>query len=77
MEKVPDMEKKKNPVNRKVYLWLCALSIVGANQFYAKKYIRGILYLALCWTGLPLAWGIIDVMAALPKEPDENGLIYL
>lgn len=62
-------------VNRKTYLWLCALAVVGANQFYAKHYLRGLFYLAISWTGIPVALGLIDWMAAVPKEPDEDGCI--
>ena len=34
-----------------------------------------VLYLALFWTGFPLAMTIIDLLAAIPKEADKNGNI--
>ena len=64
-------------VNRKKYLWLCALATVGANQFYAGHYLKGLFYLALSWTGIPAALGFIDWMAAIPKEADEKGNILI
>ena len=64
-------------VNRKKYLWLCALSIVGANQFYAGHFVKGLYYLALSWTGISVAMGLLDFMAAVPKEADDNGNIMI
>ena len=64
-------------VNRKTYLWRCLLSIVGANQFYARHWVRGGLYLAFCWTGIPAALGLIDWMAAIPMEADSDGKILI
>ncbi len=66
-----------NPVNRKTYLWLCLLAVFGINQFYAKHWVKGLFYLALCWTGIPVAMGFIDWMVAVPKQPDENGNILI
>ncbi len=68
---------KPNTVNRKTYLWLCLLSIVGANQFYAKHYLKGIFYLALSWTGISIAMGFVDWMAAVPKTADDDGNIEI
>lgn len=72
-----EKHNKRNPVNRKTYLWLCALAVVGANQFYAKHFVRGLFYLAISWTGIPVALGLIDWMTAVPKKPDENGMIEM
>lgn len=79
-EKVFEIKDKlevPNEVNRKKYLWLCLLSIVGANQFYARHYIKGAFYLALSWTGISVAMGLLDWMAAVPKIADENGNISI
>ena len=64
-------------VNRKTYLRLCALSIVGANQFYAGHYAKGVFYLILSWTGISVAMGLLDWMAAVPKVADEHGNIEI
>ncbi|MBQ9613768.1 MAG: TM2 domain-containing protein [Lachnospiraceae bacterium] len=65
------------PVKRKTYCWLCLLGIIGAHHFYAKHWIKGLVYLAFCWTGIPGVMGLIDWMIAVPKEPDENGMILI
>ncbi len=74
---IKDKLDEPNKVNRKKYLWLCLLSIVGANQFYAGHYAKGLFYLALSWTGISVAMGLIDWMAAVPKEADINGNIMI
>lgn len=66
-----------NPVKRKTYLWLCLLAVLGINQFYAKHWVKGLFYLALSWTGIPVAFGLIDWMIAVPKQADENGYILI
>ncbi|MCR5449455.1 MAG: NINE protein [Solobacterium sp.] len=66
-----------NPVNRKTYLWLCLLAVLGINQFYAKHWVKGLFYLAISWTGIPVAFGLIDWMIAVPKKADENGCILI
>ncbi|MCR5230201.1 MAG: NINE protein [Solobacterium sp.] len=66
-----------NQVNRKTYLWLCLLAVLGINQFYARHWVKGLFYLALSWTGIPVAFGLIDWMIALPKQADENGNILI
>ncbi len=72
-----DKLEEPNTVNRKRYLWLCLLSIVGANQFYARHYIKGLFYLVLSWTGISVAMGLIDWMAAVPKVADDDGNIMI
>lgn len=72
-----DAHTSKNPVNRKIYLRLCFLAIFGVNQFYAGHFWKGLGYLAICWTGIPLALGLTDWMAAVPMQADENGNILI
>ena len=64
-------------VNRKTYIrlalglgWLC-----GAHRFYSQQRILGILYTLFCWTGIPFAMTLIDLMIALPMKADERGMI--
>ena len=68
-----DKLEEPHKVNRKKYLWLCALAVVGANQFYAGHIVKGLFYLAISWTGIPVALGLMDWMAAVPKEADKDG----
>lgn len=64
-------------VKRTPYLWLCLLAIFGVNQFYAGHWAKGLVYLAFCWTGIPIALGFLDWMAAVPKKPDAMGRIEI
>lgn len=64
-------------VNRKTYCWLCLLGVVGAHHFYAGHWVKGLLYLAFCWTGISIAMSVIDWMIAVPKKADENGKILI
>lgn len=70
--------RKPQPVNRKKYLLLALFTgWFGGHRFYARQWVVAILYLALFWTGFAFAMTIIDLMAAIPKEVDENGNIFL
>lgn len=73
-----DFSKKmtiQTSVNKKLYCRLCLLGVFGAHHFYAKHWIKGSLYLLLCWTGIPVAMTLIDWMIAVPKEADDSGMI--
>lgn len=66
-------------VSRKTYIklaltcgWFC-----GAHRFYAGQKLLGTLYLLFCWTGIPFAMTLVDLMIALPMQPDQSGLIEL
>ncbi len=74
------MEKKEtqHPVARKKDLWLALLTgWCGGHRFYAKQYFTAVLSVALFWTGIPGAMAIIDIMIALPKTPDKEGIIMM
>lgn len=64
-------------VNRKTYCRLCILGMFGVHHFYAKHWVKGLVYLLLCWTGISVAMAIVDWMIAVPKEADENGMIEI
>lgn len=68
---------KENIVNRKVYLWLHLLGVLGIHHFYSRHWIKGLLYVAMSWTGVSVGMTFIDWMAAFPKAPDENGRIVV
>ncbi len=65
------------PVKKRTYCWLCLLGPIGVHHFYAKHWIKGLLYLAISWTAIPVALSVIDWMEAYPKKPDENGMIIV
>lgn len=73
------LEREQVVVSREKYIklavtcgWLC-----GAHRFYTGQKSLGILYLLFCWTGIPFAMTLIDLMIALPKEIDKSGNIIL
>ncbi|WP_367566738.1 TM2 domain-containing protein [Lacrimispora sp.] len=72
-------ERVQRRVDRKTYIrlgltcgWIC-----GAHCFYAGQAGRGLLYLLFCWTGIPFAMTIIDLMIVIPMESGEAGTITL
>lgn len=75
-----DHIREPRKVNRRKYLTL-ALScgwFCGTHQFYTGRRLLGWIYLLFCWTGIPLAMTVIDVLLVLLQhEPDEDGMILL
>ena len=66
------------PVFRKKYLLLAlCLGWAGGHRFYTKQYALGVIYLLFCWTGIPFAMTLIDLMIALPMKADEQGRMLL
>lgn len=71
-------EREEVECNRKTYLLLnLLLGWAGAHRFYSKRYVLGVLYLAFCWTGLSIAMSIIDLLVAIPKPVDNDGMIRI
>ncbi len=62
---------------KKYILLLIFTGWFGGHRFYAHMWISAVLYLALCWTGLPIAFSVIDLLAVIPMKADENGKILL
>lgn len=70
--------REQRTVSRKKYLLLGLFTgWMGGHRFYARQWPSAILYLVLFWTGFPLAMTIIDLLAAIPKEVDEDGNIRI
>ena len=70
--------REEIPVNRKKYLLLALFTgWMGGHRFYAKQYKVAILYLLLFWTGFPVAMTIVDLMIAIPKETDADGMMMI
>ncbi len=68
----------KIPVSKRTYILLAIfLGIIGAHRFYAHHWIVGALYLATCWCGVSVAMTVIDILAVVPMQADENGKILL
>lgn len=66
-------------VSRKTYvrLALCCGWFCGAHRFYSGHKFLGALYLLFCWSGIPVAMTLIDLMVVLPMQADEEGKILL
>lgn len=65
-------------VSKKLYLLLnIFLGWCGMHRFYEHRWLLGLFYLALCWTGLPALLCVTDFMIAVPKKADENGKILI
>jgi len=70
--------KTSHTVQKKTYLLLLLFTgWIGGHRYYERRWILGILYTALFWTGIPLAMCIIDAMAVIPIKADENGRIKI
>lgn len=66
-------------VKRSTYIKLAACCgwFCGAHRFYTGQKFLGALYLLFCWTGIPVAMTLIDLMVVLPMEADEEGRVLL
>ena len=65
-------------ISKGIYIALCLfLGGAGAHKFYAGKWIQGLLYLAFCWTFIPVILSLVDVIIAICKSPDAQGYIYV
>ena len=63
-------------VNKGIYLALCLLvGGAGLHKFYAGKWVQGLLYLALIWTGISVVLALFDLLIAMFKTPDSQGEI--
>lgn len=70
--------RQLHEVNRRNYILLTIfLGWAGIHRFYEKRWMLGIFYLALCWSGFPIALAIVDLMIALPMKADESGCILI
>lgn len=76
---IAEKTAKKTLVNRKRYIFLALTCgwFSGSHRFYTHQPLLGILYLLFCWTGIPLAMTMVDLMIVLPKKVDELGRIEL
>ena len=65
-------------VSKGAYIGLCLLlGGIGAHKFLAGKWVQGLLYLAFCWSGVPVVLALFDLLIAMFKRPDVNGEIQV
>lgn len=70
--------QKEVLLKRKTYLLLAVLTgWMGGHRFYAKQYKMAVVYLLFFWSGFPMAMTLIDLLVAIPKPVDENGMISI
>lgn len=49
---------------------------LGIHQFYLGNKKKGILYLLLCWTGIPAILAIVDIIKYATTSKEEWGRLY-
>ena len=65
-------------VHKGLYLVICLfLGGAGIHKFYAGKWFVGLLYLAFCWTGIPVVLALFDLLSAMFKRTNEYGQIWV
>ena len=65
-------------VHKGLYLVICLfLGGAGIHKFYAGKWFMGLLYLAFCWTGIPVVLDLFDLLGAMFKRTNEYGQIWV
>lgn len=63
-------------VKKGTYIALCLfLGGIGLHKFYAGKWFTGLLYVAFCWTWIPVVLAFFDLLGAMFKRPDHYGQI--
>lgn len=68
----------KKAVNKVAYCLLALfLGGLGIHKFYAGKTGAGVAYLLFCWTFIPAIAACIDLIIALCKPSDANGMILI
>ena len=65
-------------VHKGLYLVICLfLGGAGIHKFYSGKWFMGLLYLAFCWTGIPVVLALFDLLGAMFKRTNEHGEIWV
>lgn len=65
-------------VNKSMYIMLCLfLGGAGIHKFYAGKWVMGLVYLALSWTGISVVLALFDLLGAMFKRTNEHGEIWV
>ena len=63
-------------VKKSMYIMLCLfLGGLGIHKFYAGKWFTGLLYVAFCWTWIPVILALFDLLGAMFKRTNEYGQI--
>lgn len=66
LKAIKGMNTSTNKPSLMVYIIIALfLGGLGIHHFYAGNKGRGIIYLLLCWTGLPVILSIFDIIGAV------------
>jgi hypothetical protein len=77
---IVDHKEKRLPVriSKKKYCLLALFGgIFGIHQFAVKKYITGVIYLLVSFTGLSFAMSILDIWYAAFLKGDEDKRVII
>lgn len=66
--------RPRHKVDKRIYV---LLTVFLAHRFLEHRWKLGIFYLLVGWTGLGLAFALVDLLIALPIPKDENGMIEI
>lgn len=80
VDKIVNALPEPKSVSRARYLKLalCCGWFCGAHRYYAGHKLQALCYLLLCWTGIPFAMTIVDILQVLLKTaPDAAGQVEL
>lgn len=70
--------RPRHKVDKRIYVLLTVfLGWCGAHRFLEHCWKLGVFYLLVGWTGLGLAFALVDLLIALPIPKDENGMIEI
>lgn len=70
--------RPRHKVDKRIYVLLTVfLGWCGAHRFLEHRWKLGVFYLLVGWTGLGLAFALVDLLIALPIPKDENGMIEI
>ena len=65
-------------INKGIYIMLCLfLGGLGIHKFYAGKWFMGLLYVAFCWTWIPVILALFDLLGAMFKRTNEQGEFWV
>lgn len=70
--------RPRHKVDKRIYVLLTIfLGWCGAHRFLKHRWKLGVFYLLVGWTGLGLAFALVDLLIALSIPKDENGMIEI
>ena len=75
IDRIVEKVSSREPVSvKKVNYCICALmlGVFGVHQFMVHKWVKGIVYLALSFTGLSFVLSLLDILYAAFLKTDDG-----